>query len=99
MAEKSEIMIESRPSALDVEEDSEADVLDDPSPYDSDKEEVDIDSFVKSIPHDIHDWKIYTANGLTLEKLGDGFFGDIFKVQFNCRNYSLYIHTVYDLVM
>jgi hypothetical protein len=80
MAENSEIRLECRLSALDVEEDTETDVLDDPSPYDSDTEEVDIDSFVKSIPHDVNDWEIYHADSLTLEKIGDGFFGDIYKV-------------------
>jgi hypothetical protein len=80
MAESSEIGLESRHSALDVEEDTETDVLDDPSPYESDTEEVDIDSFVKSIPHDINDWEIYNADNFIFEQIGDGFFGDIYKV-------------------
>ena len=80
MAEGSKTRLECRTSALDVEEDIETDVLEDPSPYESDTEEVDIDSFVKSISHDVNDWEIYDVNNFTLEKIGDGFFGDIYKV-------------------
>ncbi|XP_028404538.1 vascular endothelial growth factor receptor 3-like [Dendronephthya gigantea] len=79
MAESGEARRDSRHSTLDVEEDTETDVQDDPWPYDSDTEEVDIDSFVNSISHDVNDWKIYYADSFTLEKIGDGFFGDIYK--------------------
>lgn len=83
MAESGGARLESRHSTLDVEEDTETDVQDDPWPYDSDTEEVDIDSFVNSISHDVNDWKIYHADSFTREKIGDGFFGDIYKVSNN----------------
>jgi hypothetical protein len=89
MSESGETRLECLPSALDVDEDTETDVLDDPSPYESDTEEVDIDSFVKSISHEVNDWEIYNADSLTLEKIGDGFFGDIYKVATVFKSYIL----------
>ena len=79
MDESCETRLECRPSVLDVE-DTETDVQEDPSPYESDKEEIDIDSFVKTITHDVNDWAIYHPDSFYLEKIGDGFFGDIYKV-------------------
>lgn len=93
MAEGSEIRLDRQSSALDVvEEYNDTDVQDDPSPYESDTEEVDLDSFVKSIPHDVNDWEVYNADCLTLEKLGNGFFGDIYKVSIRTiYNSNLYL--------
>lgn len=79
MAESSEVGPDKPPSELATEEDSETDV-DDPSPYDNDKENVDIESFVNTIPRDVNEWQIYRTDNFTLDKIGDGFFGDIYKV-------------------
>ena len=93
MAEGSEIRLDRQSSALDVvEENTETDVQDDPSPYESDTEEVDLDSFVKSLPHDVNDWNIYDADCFTLQKIGNGFFGDIYKVSIRTiYNSNLYL--------
>ena len=78
---------ESRPSELIIDEDFETD--EDPSPYDSDDEEIDVDYFIKSLPRHINEWKLYKTDSCTLQKIGDGFFGEIYKVQLLTVVYNL----------
>lgn len=54
-----------------------------PSPYDSDTEEIDLDEFVKTLSHDVNQWDTYRLESFDVEKMADGFFGDIFKVKFH----------------
>ena len=61
------------------DDDSEADG---PSPYESDTENVDLEEFVESLSHEVNKWRIYQMNDLELELIGNGFFGDIYKVHY-----------------
>lgn len=54
---------------------------DEPSPYDSDTEEIDLDAFIKTLSYDLNHWRTYRVECFNFEKIADGFFGEIFKVK------------------